>query len=145
MIEGLCNRYEINLAVHNHPRSPESRYWNPDAVLEVCGDRGKRIGACCDSGHWVRSGLNPLECLQKMAGRIITFHLKDVGVSGKPETRDVPLGTGVADYAAVLKTLKQQGFQGVMSLEYEHDSPQLLAETQQCLAFIETTAAQLGG
>lgn len=66
-------------------------------------------------------------------------------MSGKPETRDVPLGTGVADYAAVLKTLKQQGFQGVMSLEYEHDSPQLLAETQQCLAFIETTAAQLGG
>lgn len=145
MIEDLCNRYEINLAVHNHPRSPESRYWNPDAVLEVCKDRGRRIGACCDSGHWVRSGLNPLECLQKMAGRIITFHLKDVGVSGKPETRDVPLGTGVADYAAVLKTLKQQGFQGVMSLEYEHDSPQLLAETQQCLAFIETTAAQLGG
>ena len=145
MVEQLCDRYQINLGVHNHPKSAESRYWNPDHVLAVCQGRGKRIGGCCDTGHWVRSGLNPIDCLKKMEGRIVSLHLKDVGVWGKPEARDVPLGTGVADYAAVLEELKRQEFQAVMSLEYEHDSDQLIPEVGQCLAFIEKTAAQLAG
>ncbi|MBN2475282.1 MAG: sugar phosphate isomerase/epimerase [Pirellulales bacterium] len=143
MVEKLCDQYQINLAVHNHPQSPSSHYWNPDSVMAACQGRGKRIGACCDTGHWVRSGLNPIECLKKMEGRIITFHLKDVAEWGKPEARDVPLGTGRADYSAVLKELKRQGFQGVMSLEYEHDSPKLLEEVAQCLAFVEKTAGEL--
>lgn len=145
MVEKLCDEYEINLAVHNHPKSPTSHYWNPESVLAVCRGRGKRIGACCDTGHWVRSGLKPIECLKKIEGRIITFHLKDVAVWGKPEARDVPLGTGVADYAGVLKELKRRRFRGVMSLEYEHDSPKLVEEVAQCLAFVEKTAKQLAG
>lgn len=145
MVEKLCNEYEINLAVHNHPKSPDSHYWNPESVLAVCRGRGPRIGGCCDTGHWVRSGLKPVECLRKVKGRISGFHLKDVAVWGKPEARDVPLGTGVADYAAVLEELKQQGYRGVMSLEYEHDSPKLLEEVAQCLAFVEKTAKQLAG
>jgi len=145
MVEKLCNEYEINLAVHNHPKSPDSHYWNPDRVLAVCRGRGKRIGACCDTGHWVRSGLKPVECLRKMKGRVTGFHLKDVAVWGKPEARDVPLGTGMADYTAVLKELKRQSYRGVMSLEYEHDSPKLLEEVAQCLAFVERTARQLAG
>ena len=145
MVEKLCHEYKINLAVHNHPKSPNSHYWNPDHVLAVCRGRGKRIGACCDTGHWVRSGLKPIECLKKMEGRILTFHLKDVAVWGKPQARDVPLGTGLADYVGVLKELKRQGFRGVMALEYEHDSPKLTEEVAQCLAFVEKTAKELSG
>jgi sugar phosphate isomerase/epimerase len=69
--------------------------------------------------------------------------LKDVGEWGKPEARDVPLGQGLADYAAVLKELKTQGFKGLMTVEYEHESPQLVDEVAECLAFVEKTAAQL--
>ena len=113
-------------------------------MAAVCKGRSKRIGGCCDTGHWVRSGLKPVECLKKMEGRIVTFHLKDVGEWGKPEARDVPLGQGKADYAAVLKELKRQKFQGVMTIEYEHESPQLMEDVAQCLAFVEKTSAQLG-
>ncbi len=143
MIEGLCNEFEINLAVHNHPQSPQSKYWRPENVLQVCEGRSKRIGACCDTGHWVRSGMKPVECLKKMEGRIISLHLKDVGEWGKPEARDVPLGSGLADYAAVLKELHRQGFQGVMAIEYEHQSPQLMDEVRACIDFVEKTAATL--
>jgi sugar phosphate isomerase/epimerase len=143
MIEKLCDEYEINLGVHNHPKSPQSKYWRPENVLKVCKGRGKRIGACCDTGHWVRSGLDPIECLKKMEGRIVTFHLKDVVEWGKPEARDVPLGTGKANYAAVLKELHRQGFRGVMSIEYEHDSPKLVEEVAACVAFVEKTAKSL--
>ena len=79
-----------------------------------------------------------------MEGRIITLHLKDVGEWGKPEARDVPLGTGLADYGAVLKELRRQGFKGVMGIEYEHDSPQLQEDVAACIAFVEKTAGELG-
>jgi sugar phosphate isomerase/epimerase len=143
MIEGLCDEFAINLAVHNHPRSPQSKYWRPENVLEVCQGRSTRIGACCDTGHWVRSGMKPVDCLKKMEGRIISLHLKDVGQWGKPEARDVPLGTGVADYANVLRELHRQNFQGVMAIEYEHQSPQLMDEVAACIDFVEKTAATL--
>jgi len=143
MIEALCNEFEINLAVHNHPKHDNYTYWEPEGVLKVIDGRGKRVGACVDTGHWVRSGLKPVECLKKMEGRIISLHLKDVGEWGKPEARDVPLGTGLADYGAVLKELRRQGFQGVMGIEYEHDSPQLQEDVAACIAFVEKTAGQL--
>ena len=140
-IEKLCDEFQINLAVHNHPKSPQSQYWHPDHVLKVCQGRGKRIGACCDTGHWVRSGLDPVECLKKTEGRVITFHLKDVIEAGNPAARDVPLGTGKANYAAVLKELHRQGFRGALSIEYEHESPQLMDDVAQCVAFVEQTVA----
>ena len=144
MIEKLCDEYQVNLAIHNHPKSPQSKYWHPENVLAVCRGRGKRIGACCDTGHWVRSGLDPVECLKKLEGRIVGFHLKDVAEKGKPEARDVPLGEGKANYAAVLKELKRQGYRGVMTIEYEHDSPELMADVAKCVAFVEKTAGTLG-
>ncbi len=76
MIERLCDEYEINLAIHNHPKP--SHYWNPDTVLKVCKGRSKRIGACADTGHWMRSGPNPLQMLRKLDGRIISLHFKDL-------------------------------------------------------------------
>ena len=144
-VEDFCDEYKINLAVHNHPKSPNSKYWRPENVLKVCEGRGKRIGACADTGHWVRSGLDPIECLKKLKGRIITMHLKDVVESGKPEARDVPLGTGKAKYADVLKELRAQQFRGVMSIEYEHLSDQLVEDVTKCVKFVEDFASSLKG
>jgi sugar phosphate isomerase/epimerase len=142
-LEELCDEYKIDLAIHNHPKSPESKYWQPENVLEVCKGRGKRIGACADTGHWVRSGLDPVECLRKLKKRIISLHLKDVSESGKPEARDVPLGTGKANYAGVLKELHAQGFRGVMTIEYEHLSPQLAEDVAKCVKFVEDFAGSV--
>ena len=66
MIEKLCDQYGINLAIHNHPNP--SHYWNPDTVLKVCKGRSTRIGACADTGHWLRLGAEPAGVLEK-AGR----------------------------------------------------------------------------
>ncbi|MBN2137549.1 MAG: sugar phosphate isomerase/epimerase [Sedimentisphaerales bacterium] len=142
-LEELCNKYKINLAIHNHPKSPDSKYASPDSVFEVIKGRGKRIGACADTGHWVRSGLDPVECLKKLKDRIICLHLKDVAEIGKPQARDVPLGTGKADYNAVLNELYAQKYRGIMSVEYEHLSPQLVEDVAQCVKFVEDFAASI--
>jgi len=76
LIDRLCKEYKIKVAIHNHPK--DSPYWHPDKVLEVCEGRSKWIGACADTGHWMRSGVNPLDALRKLEGRIISFHLKAV-------------------------------------------------------------------
>jgi L-ribulose-5-phosphate 3-epimerase len=142
MIEKLCDEYKINLAIHNHPK-PHSNYWHPEKIVAACKGRGKRIGSCCDTGHWVRSGLKPVECLKMLEGRILSFHLKDVIEEGKPEARDVPLGEGKADYPAIMKELKRQGYQGVLTIEYEHDSPELMDDVAKCVAFVEKMAKEL--
>ena len=67
--------------------------------MKVCKDRSKRIGACADTGHWLRSGLNPLECLKKLEGRIISLHFKDLNEKG-PSAHDVPWETGVCNVTA---------------------------------------------
>jgi sugar phosphate isomerase/epimerase len=108
--------------------------------MKACEGRSARIGACPDTGHWVRSGLNTLESLKQYRKRIITVHLKDAAESGKRDSRDVPLGTGKADYAAILRQFYEWSWRGVMTVEYEHLSPQLVQEVSQCVKFVEDFA-----
>jgi sugar phosphate isomerase/epimerase len=140
-LDVLCKEYKINLAIHNHPEGPGSRYWNPDTVMKACAGCSPRIGGCPDTGHWVRSGLDPLECLRTYQKRLITMHLKDAQESGKRDSRDVPLGTGKANYPALLKQLYDWKWRGVMTIEYEHLSPQLVQDVIQCVKFVEDFAA----
>jgi sugar phosphate isomerase/epimerase len=136
----LCDEYGINVAIHNHPKP--SLYWNPDTVLEVCEGRGKRIGACADTGHWVRSGLNPVECIKKLEGRIISFHFKDLNKLAS-DAHDVPWGTGASDVPAILAEIYRQGIKAVFSIEYEHNWENSVPEMVKCVAFFDKTAAEL--
>jgi len=142
MLDDLLAEFGLRLAIHNHPKSPESRYWHPKNVLDAVRGRSERIGACCDTGHWVRSGLDPVECLKMMEGRVITFHLKDVAEFGVVDARDVPLGTGAAKYDLVLRELSRQKFRGVLPIEYEHDSPDLEKDVATCRDFVLRWASQ---
>lgn len=143
LIEKLCDEYEINVAIHNHPKP--SHYWDPDRVLAVTQGRSKRIGACADTGHWMRSGINPLEAIQKLEGRIISFHFKDLNKYGRGGEHDVPWGTGQANAKALLAEIKRQGFQGVFSVEYEHNWENSVPEIAQCAEFFFATARELDG
>ncbi len=43
---------------------PELPNVGSELHFELVKDRDMRIGACADTGHWVRSGLNPVDCLK---------------------------------------------------------------------------------
>ena len=139
MIEKLCDEYEINVAIHNHPKP--SHYWNPDTVLKVCKGRSKRIGACCDTGHWPRSGLNPIDCLKKLEGRIISFHFKDLNKL-RPSGHDVPWGTGACDVKGMLVEIHRQGVKAVFSVEYEYNWDNSMPEIAQSIEYFDKVAAQ---
>jgi hypothetical protein len=141
MLDRLCGEYGINVAVHNHPKP--SPYWHPDRVLEVTRGLSPRIGACADIGHWLRSGVNPMEAIKKLEGRIITFHFKDLNVAGDPEAHDVVWGTGVANVKELLRELDRQKFKGVFSIEFEYNWESSLPEVRQCVASFEKMAGEL--
>jgi len=143
LIDKLCEEYKINVAIHNHPKP--SHYWNPDTVLKVCEGRSKRIGACADTGHWMRSSVDPLEAIKKLgaAKRIISLHFKDLNEFGNRGAHDVIWGTGAGQVRAILAELDRQKFEGVFSIEYEHNWLNSMPEISGCVAFFRKTAADL--
>lgn len=139
-IDKLCEEFGVNLAIHNHPKP--SHYWNPDTVLKVCKGRSKRIGACADTGHWRRSGLVPVDCVRKLEGRIISFHLKDLDKAAS-DAHDVPWGTGVCDVKAILAEVYRQKLKAVFSAEYEYNWDNSLPDLAKCVKYFDRTAVEL--
>lgn len=141
MLAELCPEYRIKLAVHNHPTP--SRYFDPATTLKVVQDRGPWIGACCDTGHWVRSGFQPVEALKRLEGHIVSFHLKDVDKFGEKSARCVPWGTGAGDIDGILKEMHRQRWKGDFGIEYEPYHPDNAKNAALCIAFLEKIAGEL--
>lgn len=139
MIDKLCNEYQLNMAVHNHAKP--SPNWMPETLLKLFERRSPRIGACCDTGHWGRSNLEPVAALRKLQGRILTFDLKDVNAEG----HCVPYGTGKCNIRAILTELRRQKFRGIFGIEYDNRAPHLEADIAQSAAFFRKVAQELAG
>jgi L-ribulose-5-phosphate 3-epimerase len=144
MIEKLCDEYQIKVAFHNHARG-QSPYWQPEQVLAACQNRTERMGACADAGQWARSGLDPIESLRKLKGRIVAFHLKDIAKKNEPGSRNTVFGEGEGDFANVMKELKRLGYRGLTTIDFEHDTPALQEDMARNVAFVEEQAKKLLG
>lgn len=141
MVEKLADEFKINAACHDHPKP--SIYWNPDTVLANVKSRSKRLGACADTGHWPRSGLNAVECLKKLEGRIISLHFKDIAPADATG-KDQPWGTGANNAKAMLEELHRQGFKGVIAVEYETgEGPELERNVAKCIEWFDSVAKEL--
>lgn len=137
-IEKMVRELDIKVGFHNHPRRPDDptyRMWDPNYVLKLVQKRDRRIGACADTGHWVRSGIRPIDALRILRGRIISSHLKDLN-EFSPNGHDVPYGMGVSDVPAILDELRRQRFAGSISVEYENNWESSIPEVAQCLGFV---------
>ena len=140
LVERLCQEYQIKVAIHNHPKP--SRYWNPQTVVDAVKGRSPLLGSCADVGHWMRSGLGPVECLQLLEGRVICLHFKDL-TAKDPEAHDVPWGTGKSNVRAMMEELKRQKFRGAFCIEYEYHWETSLPEIAQCIQFFNRTCEEL--
>jgi sugar phosphate isomerase/epimerase len=142
VIDELCREYGINVAIHNHPKP--SRYWDPQTVLAAVRGTSTRIGACADTGHWMRSGVKPMEALEMLNGRIVSFHLKDLNKFGtKQGAHDVPWGTGELGMKDFLEAVHDQGIRAVFSIEYEHNWGKSVPEIRRCVAAFDKYAAEI--
>lgn len=141
VVEKLAKEFNIKVAIHNHP-GPQNFYWQPETVLAAVKGRSPLLGACADVGHWVRSGLDPVECLKKLEGRIICLHFKDLNEKGA-KAHDVPWGTGISNAKAMMAELKRQGFRGAFCVEYEYHWENSAPEIAECAKFFNATCEEL--
>lgn len=148
MIDRLAQEYEIHVAFHNHPKrdnQPGYIYWSPDKVMELCEGRSKWLGLSADTGHWTRSGIKPIDAIKQTHHRIKYFHLKDLNEFGKRNAHDTIWGTGASGFDEFMRYLDRVGWNGVMSIEYEHNWDNSLPEIKQCVAHFNEIAQKLNG
>ena len=138
-IEKMVKEYDIKVGFHDHPKqakNPNYKMWDPKYILSVVKNRDRRIGSCADTGHWLASGVDPVEAIKILRGRVISSHFKDRNVLGEPGHHDVPFGTGVGNISGILDELKRQDFQGNISVEYEHNWDNSVMDVAQCIGFV---------
>lgn len=136
-IDKMVKEFDIRVGFHNHPKTnnPNYRMWDPNYILQVVKNHDRRIGSCADIGHWVRSGIKPIDALRILKGRVMSSHLKDLN-EFSPNGHDVPYGTGISNIPEILDELRHQGFQGSMSVEYEYHMEDSINEVAQCVGFV---------
>jgi sugar phosphate isomerase/epimerase len=139
-LEKLVDKYDVRIAIHNH--GPGALYDQLEDGLKAVKGRDERIGFCADLGHYIRSGIDPVDAIEGLTGRLFGIHLKDFAEK-KKRTRGVILGEGHMDVKAVFKALKKANFpsDGALSLEYEENPKNPIADIEKCLA-IAAKAAQ---
>jgi sugar phosphate isomerase/epimerase len=127
VLEQLVKEYNIAIAVHNH--ALPTKYAKPETVLERVKNLDNRIGSSADTGHWMKSGLRPVDCLKLLSGRVIDVHLKDRSDFGTAKgVDDVAYGQGKANIHDILAELTLQDYAGCLTIEYENESEVLTPE-----------------
>lgn len=137
-INELAGQYKLPLAIHEHAKGL-SHYWHPDSAMAAVEGR-EHLKICADIGHWVRSGLDPVECLQKVEHKLLSLHVKDLDGSGNMEAKDVAIGAGVIDYDKVFAELKRQKFSGEIFIECEHNWDNNFEEVKESVNYMRQKA-----
>ena len=71
---------------------------------------------------------------------MISFHLKDVLTKGDLDCRNTVIGEGAADCGPCLKEIHTLGYRALVTIDFEHDTPQLQQDMVKNIAFIEEQA-----
>lgn len=149
-LAALTEKYGVKIAIHNHP-GPKAHYWQPETVLNFIKKSGDspNIGSCTDTGHFVRSGLEPLASIAELKGHTFFFHFKDLNVkfSDPKEIRDkghdVPWGSGENNVYGLMAMLKGWGWKGGLMAEYEYWTPEQFDSLKQSYEYVNMVAAAL--
>ncbi|MCA9054150.1 MAG: TIM barrel protein [Planctomycetaceae bacterium] len=146
LLDKLVDEYKIPIAIHNH--GPKADYDKISDVEEWTKDRHPLIGACVDTGHFLRSDENPVDAIERLGKRVFGCHLKDVrsvaGDGDNPAKKIMTvLGEGDLDVAGCLRALKKHGYDRCLSLEYEENAQNPLSDIETCLAHVRKAVQEL--
>jgi len=129
-LDKLVKEYDIKVAIHNH--GPGARYDKLQDVLTAIEGRDPRIGACIDTGHFMRSDEDPVECAKKLGARVHLVHLKDIKVLPDKKVFTIQ-GEGDMDMPAFFTVLKSNNYAGPLSLEYEENKDNPMPDMKVCM------------
>lgn len=143
IIEKLCEKYNIKLAIHNHTMDISPDYWDPGRVAMAIEGRSKLIGACGDLGYWERAGVDISEAVDMLKDRLFVVHVHDLN-SKDPNGHDVAWGTGKTGLDQFFRELKQKGIKPLfVGLEYAYDWGRSLPDIEKSKAYFDALSEQL--
>lgn len=112
-VEGILAKYGVRLAFENHPGEP-----TPEVVLEKIGHgRCPHLGSAFDTGWWGTHDYPVLKALDALKKYLFLVHLKNVREPGAHVA--ARWDAGCVDLKPVVQRLKEIGYTGWISLEYE--------------------------
>lgn len=100
----LADRYGIPFAIENHPAPNMGDF---EEILRYAQAVPWAIGVNLDTGIAAGMGYDPLEVARQLGGSLIHVHAKPA-----------PAGKPPVDFAALGQYLKEEGFGGLVSVEY---------------------------
>ncbi len=139
-LERLVQEYDIKVAIHNH--GPKARYDKLQDVLTAVAGRDPRIGACIDTGHFMRSNEDPINCAKALGARTHLVHLKDIKTTDGKKIFTIQ-GEGDMDMKAFFATLKSLKYAGPLSLEYEENKENPMPDMEVCMANVRKAVAKI--
>lgn len=137
LLDKLVAEYDVAIAIHNH--GPGHRYDKIDDVWEQIKDRHPKVGACVDTGHYLRSKESPVAAIEKFGKRVFSVHLKDV----KDATKFTIIGEGDLDILGCLKALKANKYDHILAFEYEENPDNPLSDLEVGLKNVRAAVAKL--
>ncbi len=127
--EKLAERFDLRFAIHNHG----GYHWLGSRAMltQVFADTSDRIGLCFDTAWAMHSGEDPIAMVRAFGKRLFGLHIKDFVFDRAAKERDIVIGEGNLDLAALRAALAEVGFAGWAALEYEGEpedpSPAIIA------------------
>jgi len=126
LLDKLTQEYAINIGIHNH--GPDDAQWGDwQVILNAVQGLNRRVGACDDTGHYLRANKNPITAAVQFGKRLHAIHMKAVAQGPNGTKPFVPIGTtgNLLDVVQLLRFMKEQEYGGVLAIEEEEqpDNP----------------------
>ena len=141
LLDKFVAEYDVAIAIHNH--GPGHRYNKISDVEKVVKDRHAKIGACVDTGHFLRSDEDPVDAVHRLGARVFGVHLKDVKSLPGGQKQFKIAGEGDLKVTELLKALKGLKYQYLVAVEYEENAKNPLADIDACLRHVRECAAKV--
>jgi sugar phosphate isomerase/epimerase len=134
-LSSLCEKNPcMRIAIHNHGPDIPYLFPNAESMWKMIKDLHPNMGMCLDIGHQFRDNRDPADAIYKYHSRIFDVHLKNVSDNSK-KGRAQPLPRGKINLVEVAQALKDVGYAGCCSLEFERNFDNNYAEIAECIGY----------
>ncbi len=144
LLDKMVKEYAVNIAIHNHGPG-DKLYEKPEQIMTAVKNWSPRIGACNDTGHFLRSGEDPIKASALFDARLFGVHLKNVkkNADGSLGFTEIGVPEGLLDTGEFFMTLRKIKYRGIVALEYEEHEDNPIPFMAQCLEAARTAIANV--
>jgi inosose dehydratase len=115
-LDKLTDEYGITAAIHNH--GPSHRWGKIDTIARAIKDHSRKIGLCCDTGHFIRAGEDPLRAIEVFKDRLHEIYLNDFKKDGATWA-EVPAGDAGLNVEGLVRAILALKFTGGVLIEFQ--------------------------